>query len=198
FACPFRKHDPQKYSIHSHRVCALTSWDTIARVKEHLYRIHKAAPYCKRCWKVFESEELLDSHATVPASSICEAMPGYPPEGVTPKQVAELRSKAKPYSKQNEADRWKEIFRLLFPGATVPSPYWEQIQDHAPSSPYSQVLASYEAYLHRELPRLFRSRVEEVVFREMQPVEANILANLERLIRECQDQLSSGYRETQV
>ena len=33
FACPFRKHDPQKYSIHSHRVCALTSWDTIARVK---------------------------------------------------------------------------------------------------------------------------------------------------------------------
>jgi hypothetical protein len=33
FACPFRKHDPQKYNIHSHRVCALTSWDTIARVK---------------------------------------------------------------------------------------------------------------------------------------------------------------------
>jgi hypothetical protein len=33
FACPFRKHDPQKYSIHGHRVCALTSWDTIARVK---------------------------------------------------------------------------------------------------------------------------------------------------------------------
>jgi hypothetical protein len=33
FACPFRKHDPQRYNIHSHRVCALTSWDTIARVK---------------------------------------------------------------------------------------------------------------------------------------------------------------------
>jgi hypothetical protein len=33
FACPFRKHNPQKYNIYSHRVCALTSWDTIARVK---------------------------------------------------------------------------------------------------------------------------------------------------------------------
>jgi hypothetical protein len=33
FACPFRKHDCQKYSVYSHRVCALTSWDTIARVK---------------------------------------------------------------------------------------------------------------------------------------------------------------------
>jgi hypothetical protein len=33
FACPFRKQDPQKYSIHSHRVCALTSFETISRVK---------------------------------------------------------------------------------------------------------------------------------------------------------------------
>jgi hypothetical protein len=33
FACPFRKYDCQKYSVYSHRVCALTSWDTIARVK---------------------------------------------------------------------------------------------------------------------------------------------------------------------
>jgi len=33
FACPFRKHDPQKYNIYSHRVCTLTHWDTIARVK---------------------------------------------------------------------------------------------------------------------------------------------------------------------
>jgi hypothetical protein len=33
FACPFRKHDPQKYNMYNRRVCALTHWDTIARVK---------------------------------------------------------------------------------------------------------------------------------------------------------------------
>jgi hypothetical protein len=33
FACPFRKHDPCCYSIYSHRVCALSSWTSIARVK---------------------------------------------------------------------------------------------------------------------------------------------------------------------
>ena len=33
FACPFRKYNPQKYGIHSHRVCALTGYGTIARVK---------------------------------------------------------------------------------------------------------------------------------------------------------------------
>jgi hypothetical protein len=52
--------------------------------------------------------------------------------------------------------------------------------------------------MNRELPRLFRSRVEEVVRREVQHVEVSLLANLEGLIRECQDQLSSGYRKTRI
>jgi hypothetical protein len=33
FACPFRKHNPRRYNIHTHRSCALSSWATIARVK---------------------------------------------------------------------------------------------------------------------------------------------------------------------
>jgi hypothetical protein len=33
FACPFRKHDGRRYSVHSHRVYTLSSWDSIARVK---------------------------------------------------------------------------------------------------------------------------------------------------------------------
>jgi hypothetical protein len=33
FACPFRKHDPRKYNIYSHRTCTLSHWDTISRLK---------------------------------------------------------------------------------------------------------------------------------------------------------------------
>jgi len=33
FACPFRKHDPHTYNILSNRVCALSSWGTISRLK---------------------------------------------------------------------------------------------------------------------------------------------------------------------
>jgi hypothetical protein len=49
--------------------------------------------------------------------------------------------------------------------------------------------------MHRELPSLFRSRVEEVVRREMQPVEASLLGSLDLvgLLRECQEQLSRAY-----
>lgn len=32
-ACPFRKHDPSKFSLHDYPICALSSWNTISRVK---------------------------------------------------------------------------------------------------------------------------------------------------------------------
>jgi len=33
FACPFRKHNPRQYNIYNNRVCALSHWQSIARVK---------------------------------------------------------------------------------------------------------------------------------------------------------------------
>jgi hypothetical protein len=33
FACPYRKHAPHRYTIYKHRSCALSHWDTVARVK---------------------------------------------------------------------------------------------------------------------------------------------------------------------
>jgi hypothetical protein len=49
--------------------------------------------------------------------------------------------------------------------------------------------------MHRQLPILFRTRVEEVVRREMQPVEASLLGSLDLvgLLRECQEQLSRAH-----
>ncbi len=54
--------------------------------------------------------------------------------------------------------------------------------------------------MHRELPSLCRTRVEEIIRREMQPLEASLLRNLDLvgLIRECQDRLSRAYRAASV
>lgn len=32
-ACPFRKHNPEKYNLHDYRVCATKPWDSISRLK---------------------------------------------------------------------------------------------------------------------------------------------------------------------
>ncbi|KAG9233783.1 putative resistance to glucose repression protein 1 [Amylocarpus encephaloides] len=197
FACPFRKHDPQSYNIYTNRVCALSHWQTIARVKEHIYRCHQKAPHCQRCWRPFKNQQRLDAHITVAASDICEVRPGTSPEGITADIERKLRSRKKSHPNQMDEDRWKEIYKLLFPGAEVPSPYFEPVQEEGPGSPDSRELSNYENYIRRELPRLVRSNIESVVRRETQPLEAALIGNLISIIQDCQDRVFRSYRETQ-
>jgi hypothetical protein len=77
--------------------------------------------HCKRCWTQFKDQNLLDSHITVAATDICELKVGSPPEGITPEHERRLRSRKKTSRDQNDEDRWKDMYRLLFPNEQVPS-----------------------------------------------------------------------------
>lgn len=63
-------------------------------------------------------------------------------------------------------------------------------------SPDSRDLANYEDYIRRELPRLVRSGIEEVVRRETQPLEASLISSLVGIIQDCQDRVFRSYHET--
>ncbi|TVY20619.1 Uncharacterized protein LARI1_G001289 [Lachnellula arida] len=197
FACPFRKHNSRQYNIYNNRVCALNHWRSIARVKEHLYRCHQVSPHCKRCWKTFKTQQQLDSHITVAATDICDVQPGNPPTGITPAVEKQLRSRKKSHPNQTDEERWKDIYKLLFPNEEIPSPYFEAVKTETPSSPDSRELADYEEYIRRELPRLVRSNIEEVVHRETQPLEAALIGSLVGIIQDCQDRVFRAYRERQ-
>ncbi|KAE9379384.1 hypothetical protein N431DRAFT_553617 [Stipitochalara longipes BDJ] len=177
FACPFRKHNPSNYSIYSHRSS------------------HQIILHCERCWQTFDNQENLTAHRTVDATEICQVKSGYPPDGLTPDMERKLRSRKKAHRNQTEEDRWREIYRIIFPDEDVPSPYFEPLQDEPPLSPDSRELANYEVYVRRELPRLVRASVLEVFSREMQPVEASLIANLVDTIQECQASLFRSYSE---
>jgi hypothetical protein len=45
FACPFRKHNPRVYNMYKHRSCALSGWNTIARIKYHIWLHYQSAAY---------------------------------------------------------------------------------------------------------------------------------------------------------
>ncbi|TVY48990.1 Resistance to glucose repression protein [Lachnellula occidentalis] len=192
FACPFRKHNSRQYNIYNNRVCALNHWRSIARVK-----CHQVSPHCKRCWRTFKTQQQLDSHITVAATDICEVQPGNPPTGITPAVERQLRSRKKSHPNQTDEERWKDIYKLLFPNEEIPSPYFEAVKTEAPTSPDSRELANYEEYIRRELPRLVRSNIEEVVHRETQPLEAALIGSLVGIIQDCQDRVFRAYRERQ-
>lgn len=78
--------------------------------------------HCKRCWKSFKNQEQLDIHLTVDIASMCDLVPGNPPEGITTDQERRLRSRKKSSRDQSDEGRWREMYQLLFPGEEVPSP----------------------------------------------------------------------------
>jgi hypothetical protein len=103
-------------------MCSASSNHLQKRYREHLYRCHQQPIHCKRCWQEFSNQEQLNSHLTVAALDICELKPGHPPEGITLEVEKRLRSRKKAYPDQSEEDRWKDIYRLLFPNEDVPLP----------------------------------------------------------------------------
>ncbi|KAF8850127.1 hypothetical protein BDZ45DRAFT_752088 [Acephala macrosclerotiorum] len=187
FACPYRKHNPTKYGLENFRACALSPWNSISRVKEHLYRSHSAPPYCNRCFLQFGSEADLLSHLRNP-SPCCNNILGEPPEGITKEVEKRLKTRKKAYPGQTDEERWKEIYLLLFPGDIVPSPYFEPVRDAAAQAVPDSVLSDYDAHIQREVPRLFLSAVED-----RSPVEFNQL-DVEGIFRSVLDRASSEFR----
>jgi hypothetical protein len=53
---------------------------------------------------------------------VCELRDTENVDGITTEIFEKLRSKKKVQRDQTEADRWKDIFKLLFPGEIIPSP----------------------------------------------------------------------------
>ncbi|KAH8810060.1 hypothetical protein F5882DRAFT_282327 [Hyaloscypha sp. PMI_1271] len=191
FACPYRKYDPRKYCVQNWRPCALTPLENVARVKAHLYRHHRIFQ-CKRCKHLFLNQSVLDEHIL--------ALEGCIPnrinlaEGVTAEIEKKLRSRKKTYPYQTEADRWEEIYRMLFSTPIIPSPFFEPVEESVSQQSDSTKLAEFEEYTHNELPRLFWAALEEVVTKEMQPVEERLRTQLMDMIQNCQHQVFSTYQ----
>ncbi|KAE9364895.1 hypothetical protein N431DRAFT_282195, partial [Stipitochalara longipes BDJ] len=182
FACPYRKHNPRKYCVTKWRSCALSPLKTVARVKGHLYRYH-IINQCQRCKYLFDSEEELNSH--IETSERCEAILAPPVDGITWKMKRVLQCKRKAFPGQTEAERWKQIYRILFPDEEVPDPYFEQVRDSEESRPLSPGLtniANYEQYLRCTLPRLVRNALVTELNNEIQPIEERLREQLPDLV----------------
>lgn len=74
-------------------------------------------PFCPRCFAHFDKPEALKDHqrAAVP----CE-LKDQRPDAVTEEQERRLRVRAKGHC--SEEERWREMYRILWPGEAVPSP----------------------------------------------------------------------------
>ncbi|KAK3361461.1 hypothetical protein B0T24DRAFT_538699 [Lasiosphaeria ovina] len=193
-ACPFRKHDQVTYSLAAHRSCAASSWGSVHRVKEHLYRCHLPI-YCPRCKAVFKTKTARDNHLNVEAAAICQAQDCLP-EGMTNEQETQLRSKKRMSRAQTEEDKWCNVYVLLFPNEAIPSPYFEPVETTGSISPKSHSFQECEGFVRRQVPLLVHDTILEMARLDMQRIEEHLLNSLPGIIQDCVATAFTQYRET--
>ncbi|KAF2828194.1 hypothetical protein CC86DRAFT_242906, partial [Ophiobolus disseminans] len=192
FACPFHKRNPGRHQTFTS--CRDPGFTTVARLKEHLYRRHLLPPQCHRCCTTFTNDVTLREHQRDPRG--CDVREQVPLEGFDKEQERRLKSKKKSQVHQTEEEKWKGVYRILFPDdgeADIPTPYIEYQPCTGQTGEPSNVVR-FQEFSRLELPRLVRRTLEAVIEQEAQPLEDKMKERLVDIVKECQSQLLSMFQ----
>ncbi|KAG9230534.1 hypothetical protein BJ875DRAFT_151763 [Amylocarpus encephaloides] len=190
FACPYRKYDTQKYCIFTHRLCVVSHWPTIPRLKEHLYRCHQKPIYCGRCKTTFRNEGEKCEHEM----ALYGCSPSLKtPDGLTETQLKSLKRRAKNPLHKTEVDRWNGIYAILFPGVDIPSPYFEPAPEATQQPSRYRDLARFRTHVRRGMNRCARTHLARLSSQRDQPYSDPEMENLIATFESCLEDLFQSY-----
>ncbi|OAL32685.1 hypothetical protein AYO20_07843 [Fonsecaea nubica] len=167
-ACPYWKYDPTRYSPANtsekrYRGCSSVYLRDIARLKQHLYRVHKMPDYhCPRCLEVFENEPGLQEHVRAPAELACTYQQNTFSELLSERQCAQLRKR---WTGKTTEEAWKCIWSIIFPRLEPPSSI------HAEDSSASIKPSQMPGFLN-EFQRLAPSVLYEILLERSSQTES--------------------------
>ncbi|KAF7508309.1 hypothetical protein GJ744_009454 [Endocarpon pusillum] len=176
-ACPFYKHDPQRYnpqndnisSAMRYRTCAGPGWESISRLRQHLFRAHIAAKHCPRCNLALHSRSDIEKHAQDGCTDQLIEL-SFSPEAISEEQQHQLKKKQ--LSSLTKEDSWLRIYGILFPhDSNIPSPYYQSDKERSKDathvslslyqpSPETQQIDHLVQYLCRVLPDKVWNRLQ--------------------------------------
>lgn len=164
-ACPFHQRDPHRLSIN--RSCNGPGWASIARLKEHLYRVH-FVHRCRRCKSRFDTATGLDSHYEDLTPCTVSSAPPDPIEGFNERQRESLKCR--------RVQDWRKIYQILFPDddeRSIPSQYYASVITI--TDILDQFDRAYQQEVERQLPGRVRSVLEGLSSRPSSSIEDEIL-----------------------
>jgi hypothetical protein len=164
-ACPYFKLDPARYSEantleKNYRGCSSAYLRDIARVKQHLYRVHQQPRnLCPRCSALFPNAQELDEHFLMRVA--CEASAPAFPERFSERQYRELKRR---WPRENVIESWMRIWRILFPEAQCPrSPYLEDVIDPATDVQEVTNISDFIAEFRTRAPGMLQGILQETL-----------------------------------
>jgi hypothetical protein len=171
-ACPYFKLDPARYSEantleKNYRGCSSVYLRDIARVKQHLYRVHQQPRnLCPRCSALFPNPQELDKHFLTRVA--CEASAPAFPERFSERQYGELKRR---WPRENVIESWMRVWRILFPGVQCPrSPYPEDVIEPATDVQEVTNVSDFIAGFRTRAPGMLQRILQETLHPQ-QPTE---------------------------
>ncbi|KAI8724142.1 hypothetical protein NCS52_00271900 [Fusarium sp. LHS14.1] len=180
FACPFYKYDRQAFM--SSRTCVGPGWDSVHRVKEHIFRRHMlTSTQCEKCLEQFETEPAFDEHVR----NLCRKKPPSGSYGINKEQEKQLRSRKMYQKSLDEEEKWRAIYRIIFPGEKdIPSPYYD------PEVP--EIPDIYQQMLMQDLPKIVTRRLTAPESGLAEHISPNSMASRQSLTSPGGKKLNGG------
>lgn len=150
-ACPYFKRNPRKYGQPSWKACAHPGFQSIHRMKEHLYRNHSPPKYqCRRCSEDLKTAGALGTHSKqIPACDPCTSTQDQ--DLLDDVMLERLRSKKGMGQKKSESEKWTEVFKIVFPNDRVPSPYFDDTEQDKNTWAYN-LCQGFAPFVEAKLP----------------------------------------------
>ncbi|KAI1657766.1 heterokaryon incompatibility protein-domain-containing protein [Daldinia decipiens] len=183
-ACPFHQRDPHRISIN--RSCNGPGWASIARLKEHLYRVH-FVHRCRRCKSRFDTAAGLDSHYEDLTPCAVSSAPPDPMEGFNEHQRENLKCR--------RVQDWKKIYQILFPDddeRSIPSQYYASVVTI--TDILDQFDRAYQQEVERQLPGRVRSVLEGLSSRPISSIQDEILL----MVNDINSTVINSFRQRMV
>lgn len=149
----------------------------MAKLKDHIKRVHTQPLRCGRCWADMPSDDAFLKHQQMEIP--CIKKPELPDERITLQALRRLDFKKSPYAKAKDTEeKWKLMYACLFPDETeIPSPY----DQHGFTPRLERVL--YEV-LEEELTRELMPALEPILKRIKDRIPVILQSCRERLLQE--------------
>ncbi|KAF2738685.1 hypothetical protein EJ04DRAFT_509259 [Polyplosphaeria fusca] len=178
-ACPFAKKDPLR-----HRKCFKYVLQDIARLKQHLMRVHRIPVHCARCSKIFSTEDERDSHLRQLPE--CPIEPPRRWDGISESQKRQLGKRVS--IKKTKEENWYFIFKTLFPDTTLPeTPYIDDLH-------LSEDLLALRDFAAREAPDRITQFTNSELPPDLRPNREHVEAFTQAAMREVFDILLDRWK----
>ncbi|KAF2732261.1 hypothetical protein EJ04DRAFT_578513 [Polyplosphaeria fusca] len=151
--CPYYQKMPW---IYTRNACRGMGFADMAKLKDHLKRVHLRPPQCSRCGEDMASEEIYNAHLR--KEPVCKLQEDAEHDNrLTSQQLLALNFNKKPFAQAASVEeKWGILFKMIFKDAEeIPSPY-EEI-GLGMNSQFDEAFASnFCDELARELPDLLQ------------------------------------------